>query len=466
MIRRYFVAVIVIVLAGQALGQGVSLPVPQRVVLDNGVVLLVHEQRDVPLIGLQATIRGGAITDPDGKAGLSSLVAGLLEKGAGERKAAAFAEAVDSVGGTLTARAGLETITIAGEFLARDADLVVDLVADMLRSPRFDATETRKLRDRRIDLLKAAKDSDPRQLSPLYGNAFLFGEHPYGTPVNGDEASLASITQRDVRSYYDAYFGANRLVISVVGDFGAAAMIRRLSDTFGDWRTADGPLPEVPVAEPQQGRRVLLVDKPGATQSYFWVGNVGVARNFPQRAELDIANTLFGGRFTSLLVDELRTKAGLTYGARSVLLRPATPGSVAIVSFTKTESTTEAIDLALSLLARLRDTGFEPDLVQSAKNYILGLFPPRFETAAQLAAQFATLEAHGLDASYINAYGPAVANAGEDAISSVITSVYPAPEDLVFTIIGDADVIRDAVAKYGTVTEIALTDPRFVPPSP
>ena len=466
MIRRCLVAVFVFILAGHASAQGVSLPVPQRVVLDNGIVLLVHERRDVPLVGLQAMIRGGAISDPDGKAGLASLVAGLLEKGAGDRNAAAFAEAVDSVGGTLTASAGLETITVAGEFLARDAGLMVELVTDMLRSPRFDAAETRKLRDRRIDLLKAAKDGDPRRLTSLYGNAFLFGEHPYGTPVNGDESSLASLTQRDVRSYYDAYIGANRLVISVVGDFDAAGMIGRLSDAFGDWRTVDGPLPEVPVAEAQQGRRVLLIDKPGATQSYFWIGNVGVARNYPQRAELDIANTLFGGRFTSLLMDELRTKAGLTYGAGSILLRPQTPGSAAIVSFTKTDSTTEAIDLALSLLARFRETGFDADLIQSGKNYILGLFPPRFETAAQLAAQFATLETHGLDASYINAYGPAIANATEETIRSVITSVYAAPDDLVFAIIGDADVIREDVAKYGAVTEIALTDPRFVPAAP
>ncbi len=411
-------------------------------------------------------LRGGAITDPAGKAGLASLVAGLLEKGAGERNAAAFAEAVESVGGTLTASAGLEAITVSGEFLAGDADLMVELVSDMLKSPRFDGAETRKLRDRRIDLLKAAKDNDPRRLTPMYGNAFLFGEHPYGTPVDGDEASLASLTQRDVRDYYDAYIGANRLVISVVGDFDAAAMVDRLSEAFADWRPAEGRLPEVPSAEPQSGRRVLLVDKPGAAQTYFWIGNVGVARDYAQRAELDIANTLFGGRFTSLLMDEMRTKAGLTYGASSTLLRPSTAGSAAIVSFTKTESTTAAIDLALSLLARLRDTGFDAELIQSGKNYILGRFPPRFETAAQLAAQFAALEAHGLDASYINAYGPAVANAGEDTIRSVVTSVYPAPDDLVFAVIGDADVIRESLAQYGPITEVALTDPRFSPPAP
>ena len=101
-------------------------------------------------------------------------------------------------------------------------------------------------------------------------------------------------------------------------------------------------------AEPETGRRVLLIDKPGATQTYFWIGNVGVARNFEQRAELDIANTLFGGRFTSLLVDEMRTKAGLTYNVRSSLSRPAQPGSFAIVSFTKTDTTVVATTVVAS----------------------------------------------------------------------------------------------------------------------
>jgi predicted Zn-dependent peptidase len=311
--------------------------------------------------------------------------------------------------------------------------------------------------------LRAAKDRDPRQLTPLYGNAFLFAGHPYGIPVNGDETSLASLAPDDVGDYYEEQVGANRLVIAAVGDFDAADMISRLTLAFSDWRKVEAPLPEVPAATPEEGRRILLVDKPGATQTYFWIGNVSVSRDYPQRAELDIANTLFGGRFTSLLVDELRTKAGLTYGASSTLERPSTPGSVAIVSYTKTSSTIEAIDLALSLLDRLHETGFEPELIASGKNYILGQFPPDYETAAQLAAQFASLETFGLDVSYVNGYGAAVATADIEAIQSVIDTVYPRQDDLVFAIIGDAEMIRDSIAKYGPVTEMSLTDTRFSP---
>jgi predicted Zn-dependent peptidase len=208
---------------------------------------------------------------------------------------------------------------------------------------------------------------------------------------------------------------------------------------------------------------VLLVDKPGATQSYFWIGNVGVGRDYEQRAELDVANTLFGGRFTSLLMKELRTKAGLTYGAYSSLRRPTKAGSVAILSDTRTESTVEAIDMSLELLAKMRDEGFTEELIASGKNYILGLYAPRLETSAQLAAQFAALETYGLDASYVNDYGAAVAGAASESIQSVIMSVYPSPDNLVFVVLGDAERIREDLARYGPITEMAITDPSFRP---
>ncbi len=448
---------------GAALAQGVMLPEPHHVELENGAVFILHEKHDVPLIGVEAIMRGGAVTDPAGKSGMSSLLAGMLAKGAGERDAATFAEAIDAVGGSLSARAGLESIAISGEFLARDADLMLELLIDMLQSPTLGYTEMKKLRDRQINLIRAAKDSDLRPLTPVYGNAFLFGEHPYGNPIDGTEESLAKISQRELRAYYRDHFGADRLIIAIAGDFDAAAMIEKLSAAFGGWQTAAVPLPEFEAPVPEQGRRVLLVDKPGATQSYFWVGNVGVAVGYPQRAELDIANTLFGGRFTSLLMNELRTKAGLTYGARSVLLRPSRPGSVAITSYTRTETTIAAIDMALGLLAQTREAGFDDAAISSGKNYILGQFPPRLETATQLAGWFAYLEAHGLDASFVNDYGAAVGGADSEAIRSVIDSVYPAADNLVFVILGDAELIREDIAKYGPVTEIAITERRFRP---
>ena len=203
-------------LPGLVLAQGVTLPAVERVVLENGVVLLLHEKDDVPLIGLEASIRGGAVSDPDGLGGTANLLAGLLEKGAGARNSAEFAEAIDAVGGELSAAAETEFITVTGEFLARDADLVIELLSDMLRRPTLADDEIRKLRERSIAELQAAKDGDVRALTPIYGNAYLFGDHPYGNSLYGDEESLARITAADLRDYYAQYFGGDRLIVSVV----------------------------------------------------------------------------------------------------------------------------------------------------------------------------------------------------------------------------------------------------------
>ena len=261
------VAGILLTVSGSAFAQGVTLPAVERIELDNGTILLLHEKRDVPLVGIEAVITGGAVSDPEGLAGLSSLLAGLLEKGAGDRDSAAFAEAVAAVGGELTAAANLEGITISGEFLARDAALMVELVADMLQRPTLDADEMVKLRDRSINFIRAAKDTNLGALVPMYGAAFLFGDHVYGNPVSGSEESLARIQHRDLKGFYEDHIGADRLVIAVVGDFELAAMSGLLTSAFGEWRQAAAEPIVIAAPELEPGRRVLLVDKPGATQT-------------------------------------------------------------------------------------------------------------------------------------------------------------------------------------------------------
>lgn len=288
----------------------VTLPQHERVELPNGTVLILSEKHDVPLVGLEVIVHGGAITDPEGLGGLSSLLARVMQHGAGERDAAAFAEAIESVGGELDASADLEALRVSADFMSRDAELMIELVADMLLRPALAEDELEKLRDRSINLIKAAKGGNPGQLLPAYGSAYLFGAHPYGNPVGGSEATLGTITHEDLLAYYEDFVGGDRLIISVVGDFNLAAMKARLAAAFGEWRAAAAPRPTLAAASRTSGRKVLLVDAPGTTQTYFWIGNLGVAIDYPSRAELNLANTVFGGRFTSMLNTELRVKAG------------------------------------------------------------------------------------------------------------------------------------------------------------
>lgn len=461
LLRALWLGATLLLLAPGVNAADVSLPDYERVALPNGTVLLLSEKHDVPLIGLEVIVRGGAVTDPGGLNGMASLLAEVMQHGAGERDAAALAEAIEAVGGDLVASASLEGLRVSAGFLSRDAELMIELVTDLLQRPALEAEEFNKLRDRSINLIKAAKGGNPGALLPSYGNAFLFGAHPYGNPVGGSETTLAAITHEDLLRFYERFVGGDRLIVSVVGDFNIAAMKARLTAAFGDWRAATGSLPDLGDARKQRGRKVLLVDKPGATQTYFWLANIGVAIDYPTRAELDLANTVFGGRYTSMLNTELRIKAGLTYGAHSLLRRPSQRGSVVVSSFSETSTTVEAIDMALDVLDELHDSGVDDDMVLSAQNYIMGQFPPRLETASQIAAQLAMLEQYGLRPAYINEYGAAVAAANSDSIALAIAEVYPLPENLVFILIGDASSLREDVSRYGPVTEMSIDEPRF-----
>ena len=358
---------------------GVKLPDFERVTLANGAEIMLMPKRDTPLVALNIVVRGGALADPPGREGTAALLADLVQKGAGSRDAAQFAEAIEGAGGELSVEAGAESLVLGASFLSRDVGLMVELASDALLRPTMAADQFGKVRELAVQSIAAAKDSDPRALVGSYGDAWLFRGHPYGRPVGGDETSLAAVTLEDVRSFFAAQVRGDRLLIAVVGDFEPADMRRRLEQAFGSVPRAAASPPVAPVAQRGQGRRVLLVDKPGATQTYFWLGNVGASRTDPARTAQDVVNTVFGGRFTSMLNTELRVKSGLSYGAGSGFSRPAQPGSFRITSFTATESTVPAIDLALATLDRLHKDGLDDQALDSARSYVLGQFPPRIE---------------------------------------------------------------------------------------
>jgi predicted Zn-dependent peptidase len=436
----------------------IHLPPTREVTLANGAHLVLAEKHDLPLIAFHAFVRGGSITDPPGKEGLAALTGDMLRKGAGKRSARDISEATDGAGASFGSGASYEIFWVSGEFLARDEALMLDLLRDVLRHPLFPDSEFVKLSRQTVDELRSEKD-DPWDVLGDYGLAFLFPDHPYGRPVDGDEATVARITRDDVLACYRERFGGDRLIVTVVGDFDSRRMESRLKAAFEDWPRAAAALPTVPDPPSVHGRRVLLVDKPDATQTYFWMGNRGIARRDPDRDIVDVANTAFGGRFTSILNSELRTRSGLTYGVRSRTMRLGQPGSVAISSFTKTDSTRRAMDLALQLLGRLRGQGLDTTMVASVKSYLSGLYPTHLETSGQIASTLADLAYHGLPVSEATDYVERIEGVDPKSILPVIRRVYPAPEDLSIVMIGNAARIRKVARTYGPVREVRFDQP-------
>jgi predicted Zn-dependent peptidase len=449
--------------AGGGVPGGVELPAFERFALPNGAEVALMEKHDTPLISVTAVVRGGALADPPGKEGTASLFVDLTQKGAGKRDAAQFAGAIESSGGELTADAGAESLSVSASFLAKDADLMLELVGDALMRPRLDSAEFEKVRTRAIQSIAAAKDSDPSTLIGDYGDAWLFRGHPYGRPVGGEEASLQAVALDDVQRYFSEQVNGDRLILAVVGDFNAAGMKRKLEAGFGRWRKGTITVPSARPAQRVEERRVLLVDKPGATQTYFWLGNVGASRTDPARTAQSLVNTVLGGRYTSMLNTELRLKGGLTYGISSNFDRLSQPGAFRITSFTQSEKTNEAIDMTLAILDRLRADGLDASTVASAKAYMLGQFPPTLETNGQLAGRLADMLFHGLGPEDVNEYAARVTSVNDGAVRAAIDGAFPRSTNLAVVLIGDAALIRDRVKKYGPVTEMKMTDPRFAP---
>jgi predicted Zn-dependent peptidase len=428
-----------------------KLPAYKKVVLRNGMTVLLMEQREVPLVSFSVLMKAGSVLDPAGKEGVASMTAALLRKGTATRSADDFSAQLDFIGGSFGAGATADATSISAEFMKKDLAKGLELLADAMLHPTFPEAEVKKLAAQRVDGIKSAKDRAAGVISQYY-NAYLYGKHPYARPTGGDESSLASIAREDVSKFYEANYAPGGTVMAVAGDFSTAEMEKQLAAVFGGWPVKPAAAVALTDAPPVKGRKLLLVDKPDSTQTYFRIGNIGIARSNPDRVLIEIVNTLFGGRFTSMINTELRIKSGLTYGASSAFVQSKAKGPFFVNSYTSNANTEKALDMTLDVLKRLQDKGISDDDLKSAKAYLKGQFPPEIETADQLAATLADLVFNGLDEREINTYYAKVDGATTADVNRVIKQYFPL-EDLVFVLVGKASEIEGLAKKYAATVD-------------
>ncbi|HEX7286861.1 MAG TPA: pitrilysin family protein [Candidatus Angelobacter sp.] len=439
---------------------GLKLPPFKKVRLKNGLTVLLMEKHTVPLVGFQVLVKAGSVADPAGKDGTAWLTASLLRKGTKTRTADQFSSELDFIGGQFGAGASSDSSGVFAEFVKKDLEKGLDLLADALLNPTFPQDEFNKLLKQRVDSLKSEKDR-AQAVMGAYFNAYLYGSHPYGRPVEGDEKSLADLKRDDVQKFYQSSYSPGNTILAVAGDFSTTEMEKLIAQKFDSWpsRTA----PAVPLLEPAPvtGKRLLLIDKPDSTQTFYRIGNMGIARTNPDRVYLEVVNTLFGGRFTSMINTELRIKTGLTYGAGSSFDQRKARGPFFISTYTKNATTGEALDKTLEVLKQLHEKGVTEEQLKSAKNYIEGQFPPTTETARQLAGLIAELEFHGLDRREIDDLFSKIDGMTLADAQRVIKQYYPM-DNLVFVVIGKASEIGGVVKKYAPQMDTrAITDPGF-----
>ncbi|HKV42377.1 MAG TPA: pitrilysin family protein, partial [Blastocatellia bacterium] len=429
-----------------------KLPAYQKVKLKNGLEILLMERHGIPLVSFDFLVKTGSVSDPEGKEGLASLTAELLREGTKSRSADKMSDELDYVGGTLALRPFNDYTNVSAEFMTKDIGTGLDLLSDMFLNPAFPEDEVNKALKQRIDGIKAAKD----RVQGVIGNYFasyLYGSHPYGRPIGGDEKSLAAITRDDVVKFYQTYYAPGNTILAIAGDFDAPEMQRMLESRFGAWEPRTVPAIDLPQPVAAKGKRLLLVDKPDSVQTYFVIGNVGINRTNPDRVYIEVVNTLFGGRFTSMINSALRINSGLTYGAFSSFAMRKVAGPFSISSFTRNATTEKTLDMALEVIKRLHEDGITEEQLKSAKSYIKGQFPTSMETSDQLASLIAQLEFYGLDESEVNArFAKIDAMTVADA-RRVIKDYFPL-DDLVFVVVGKGSEIEGVAKKYATKMDI------------
>jgi len=446
-------------LASVATAGEFRLPAVTRVTLDNGLRVVVAEQREVPLVEMQLLVGAGSAQDPKGDEGVAALTARALTRGAGDRSAVELAREIESLGGELSAGAGTDATIVGAEFLAEDFARGLGLVRDVVLAPRFERDEVRRARDEQVATILATLEQPSAVADKCYA-AFLYGAHPYGRPTDGTIATVKELGRGDVRDYYERWYHPNNSILVLVGAVSADEAVAAIRQALGGWPSRPDAVPvraEAPAAI--TGRKVLLVDKADATQTQIRFGNISIKRSNPDYLVASVGNTILGGGFTSRLIEELRVKRSLTYSAWSMFSARLLGGDFRVGTFTKSPTTLETLQLALSVEDEFRKTPPDAKMLQKAKEYLSGQFPLRLESPEALAAKLAELEFHGLPQDELTTYQSRVRAVTGADVAAVAERDMPAADRVAIVVVGKASEVKAPLEQaFGTVQTVPAAE--------
>ncbi len=437
-----------------------KLPAYSVVTLDNGMTIYLMEKKDVPLISFSAVFDAGAIKDGNIN-GLASLTVEALKFGTTNYSKTQIDSIFNFYGSSLNTYARLDYSGIYTQFMKNDIDKLLPVIKEVIMNPTFPEGEITKRKQRWVAELDQAKES-PRQVIGSYYNKLLFEDSPYGNPVDGTKAAIESISLQQIKTFYNSFYRSESCAFAIVGDFDAKELKSDLEKQFNNWKGEDKKLITDIRSDNKKlnEAKVYLINKDNATETTFMIGGFGVPMSNPDQIQIDVINTILGGRFTSWLNDELRVNAGYTYGVRSRFASYKNAGTFYISTYTTTKNTEPAIDLALKTYNRLFEKGIDEATLTSAKNYVKGQFPPDYETAGSLAGFLTQKYIYGLDDSYINDFEKAVDGMTVEKANEIIKKYFP-KDNLQFVLVGKADDIREIANKYGRAIEKNLSEDGF-----
>lgn len=371
--------------------------------LRNGAEVILAEFHDLPLVEVHLVVKTGGGANPAGEAGLADLTANMLDEGTKTRSALQIAEQVASLGGALTTSSSWDGSVVTLSSIARNFEAALAIWSDVIVHPAFADKELARVRENLLTAVTRRKDSPPT-LANLLLTRVLFGEkHPYAWPLTGVEETLKKISAADIRRFYATYYHPSNATIIAAGDITEPVLRARLEAALHDWRPAHTPAVRLPAPATLTGKRIYLIDKPGAPQSSVRVAFLGVRRTDPDYFAILLMNQVLGGAFYRLDMN-LREHQQWTYGARSSFEMRRTPGPASAGGEFIAPHTADAVAEILKEMRTIATTEVTDEELGRAKDNFTRSFPARFATRASSAAQLGELAVYGLPDSFLRDY--------------------------------------------------------------
>jgi len=433
----------------------VSLPPITTRQLPNGLRLMVVEQHELPLADFVLLVGSGSTADPASKPGIANLLSAMLREGTTTRKSLEIADQIAFLGIRLSPTSSWESSTLSLHTPTAQLDSALALFADVALHPSFPANEFERVRKTQLTELLQLRDQGAAIASIAFPAIIYGSAHPYGAPAQGTEASVKVLTTGDLQSYYQANFRPNNATLIVVGDVTPAQVEQKINALFGGWQRAD--IPQINYTEPPKSgtTTIYLIDKPGAAQSSFRIGAVGVPRSTKDYFALTVMNTILGGSFTSRLNQNLRETRGYTYGAGSRFdMRRAAGPFLASAEIVTAKSDSALLEF-MKELNGIRQL-VPPAELSRAKRYLQLQLPGNFETTQQIAAALVPVALYGLPLDYYNNYVQNIEGVTQADVARVAQQ-YINPGSLAVVIVGDRKTIEPGL-KATNVGPIAIRD--------
>ena len=419
--------------------------------LDNGMGVTLVPYGAIPKADVLAVVRVGNVDEAPGQNSLADLMAGLLTEGTETLSAEEVAEAAASMGGSISAGAGLDQTTVGGRVLAEFVPDFVALAADVLRRPAYPQAAFERVQR---DALRGAAvgRSEPGTVALAAFRKTIYGDHPYASVILPVTADIEAASPESVRAFYDAHVGPARTHLYVVGQFDEGETEAAVRQAFADW-TADAEPADPTPPEARAGRRVVLVDQPGAAQSNVYVGlpTIDPSADADDYVALQVTNALLGGSFGSRITRNIREDKGYTYSPGSSVSTRFRDGYWAESAAVVTSATGPAITEILYEIDSLATTPPPAEELEGIQNYLAGTFVLQNSSAGGIASFLAFLDLHGLGRDYLTGYVDRVYAVTPDDVQRTARDLLRG-DDLAIVVVGDRTVVEEQLVKFGDVS--------------